>query len=139
MEFLFSGFTPSPPSFVDLTQYLDRQCGTYSGGNKRKLNVALALIGRPKVKQLFYPPLIYIFHDRLVSFDILLVRRLCSWTSLPPVWTLQPEERCGRLSTTSGGSCLLFTSLSYSSSLRSGTSVILTSHSMEECEALCDR
>ena len=36
-------------SFVDLTQYLDRPCGQYSGGNKRKLNVALALIGRPKV------------------------------------------------------------------------------------------
>ena len=33
-------------SFVDLTQYLDRPCGQYSGGNKRKLNVALALIGR---------------------------------------------------------------------------------------------
>ena len=36
-------------SFVDLTQYLDRKCGQYSGGNKRKLNLALALIGRPKV------------------------------------------------------------------------------------------
>ena len=36
-------------NFVDLTQYLDRPCGQYSGGNKRKLNVALALIGRPKV------------------------------------------------------------------------------------------
>ena len=35
--------------FVDLTEYLDRPCGQYSGGNKRKLNVALALIGRPKV------------------------------------------------------------------------------------------
>ena len=33
-------------SFVDLSQYLDRPCGQYSGGNKRKLNVALALIGR---------------------------------------------------------------------------------------------
>ena len=36
-------------NFVDLTHYLDRRCGKYSGGNKRKLNVALALIGRPKV------------------------------------------------------------------------------------------
>ena len=39
-------------NFVDLTQYLDRPCGQYSGGNKRKLNVALALIGRPKVNKL---------------------------------------------------------------------------------------
>ena len=45
-------------SFVDLTQYLDRPCGQYSGGNKRKLNVALALIGRPKV--LSCSPLSYI-------------------------------------------------------------------------------
>ena len=36
-------------NFVDLSDYLDRPCGQYSGGNKRKLNVALALIGRPKM------------------------------------------------------------------------------------------
>ena len=32
-----------------LLQYADRQCGTYSGGNKRKLNVAQALMGAPAV------------------------------------------------------------------------------------------
>ena len=42
-------------NFVDLSQYLDRPCGQYSGGNKRKLNVALALIGRPKVMLLDEP------------------------------------------------------------------------------------
>ena len=30
---------------IGLQTYADRQCGTYSGGNKRKLNVAMALIG----------------------------------------------------------------------------------------------
>ncbi len=33
--------------FVGLRQYADRRCGTYSGGNKRKLNVAQALVGDP--------------------------------------------------------------------------------------------
>ena len=46
-------------NFVDLTQYLDRPCGQYSGGNKRKLNVALALIGRPKVN--YYQISIFLF------------------------------------------------------------------------------
>lgn len=32
-----------------LTRYADRRCGTYSGGNKRKLSVAMSLIGDPPV------------------------------------------------------------------------------------------
>ena len=35
--------------FVGLGQYADRKCGTYSGGNKRKLNVAQALVGDPPI------------------------------------------------------------------------------------------
>ncbi len=35
--------------FVGLRQYQDRKCGTYSGGNKRKLNVAQALVGDPPI------------------------------------------------------------------------------------------
>lgn len=34
---------------LSLMQYADRPCGTYSGGNKRKLSVAIALIGNPPV------------------------------------------------------------------------------------------
>lgn len=34
---------------LSLTEYADRPCGTYSGGNKRKLSVAIALIGNPPV------------------------------------------------------------------------------------------
>jgi ATP-binding cassette subfamily A (ABC1) protein 3 len=30
-------------------KYADRQCGTYSGGNKRKLNVAMSLVGNPPI------------------------------------------------------------------------------------------
>lgn len=34
---------------LSLTEYADRPCGTYSGGNKRKLSVGIALIGNPPV------------------------------------------------------------------------------------------
>ena len=33
----------------DLTNYADKQCQTYSGGNKRKLSTGLAIIGTPPV------------------------------------------------------------------------------------------
>merc|ERR1719365_454231 len=84
-------------NFVDLSQYLDRPCGQYSGGNKRKLNLALALIGRPKVMLLDEPT-----------------------TGVDPAARRKMWETINAIR-------------------RSGTSIILTSHSMEECEALCDR
>lgn len=34
---------------VGLTKFADKPCGTYSGGNKRKLSLAVALIGDPRV------------------------------------------------------------------------------------------
>jgi ABC-type multidrug transport system ATPase subunit len=34
---------------LSLNKYADRPAGTYSGGNKRKLSVAIALIGNPPV------------------------------------------------------------------------------------------
>ena len=84
-------------NFVDLSDYLDRPCGQYSGGNKRKLNVALALIGRPKVMLLDEPT-----------------------TGVDPAARRKIWETINNIR-------------------KSGTSIILTSHSMEECEALCDR
>lgn len=35
-------------SKVGLLNYADRPSGTYSGGNKRKLSLAIALVGDPK-------------------------------------------------------------------------------------------
>ena len=32
-----------------LTEYADRNAGTYSGGNKRKLSLAIAMIGEPSI------------------------------------------------------------------------------------------
>jgi ABC-type Na+ transport system ATPase subunit NatA len=34
---------------MGLTEYADRTAGTYSGGNKRKLSVAVAMIGEPSI------------------------------------------------------------------------------------------
>ena len=68
-----------------------------SKGNKRKLNVALALIGRPKVMLLDEPT-----------------------TGVDPAARRKIWETINNIR-------------------KSGTSIILTSHSMEECEALCDR
>ncbi|XP_072015894.1 ATP-binding cassette sub-family A member 2-like isoform X3 [Amphiura filiformis] len=80
-----------------LWQYRDKPVGTYSGGNKRKLSTAIALLGRPPI----------IFMDEpTTGMDP------HSWRFL---WDL----------------ILAIT--------KEGRSVLLTSHSMEECEALCTR
>ena len=34
---------------MDLKNHAGRMCGTYSGGNKRKLSTAIALIGDPPI------------------------------------------------------------------------------------------
>ncbi|PSN44315.1 hypothetical protein C0J52_09298 [Blattella germanica] len=84
-------------SLLGLREYQHRQCGTYSGGNKRKLSTAMALIGDPPI----------VFLDEPTS-GVDPVARRNLWTVLT---TIQ----------------------------KSGQSVVLTSHSMEECEALCNR
>jgi len=81
---------------MDLSTYADRQCGSYSGGNKRKLSVAIALVGDPP----------------LVLLD-------------EPSTGMDPEARrfmWDVISSTMQNRC-----------------VVLTSHSMEECEALCHK
>ncbi|EEC08268.1 hypothetical protein IscW_ISCW018772, partial [Ixodes scapularis] len=82
---------------LGLTSYADRVVGTYSGGNKRKLSTAIALLGGP--------PVIYL-DEPTTGMDPYTRRFL---------WDLIQDL------------------------VRGGRSVILTSHSMEECEALCTR
>ncbi|CAG5118693.1 unnamed protein product, partial [Candidula unifasciata] len=83
--------------FIKLTEYLDEFCGTYSGGNKRKLSTAISLIGDPP----------FIMLDE-------------------PSSGMDPEARRS-----------LWTVLSRIRA--SGRTLVLTSHSMEECDALCTR
>ena len=82
---------------LGLAAYADRCAGTYSGGNKRKLSTAIALIGHPSV----------VFLDEPTSGMDPGARRFL-WNSILDM-------------------------------VRAGQSVVLTSHSMEECEALCSR
>lgn len=78
-------------------KYMDRVTKTYSGGNKRKLSTALALVGDP--------PLVFL--DEPSSGMDPIARRML-WDYLSKV-------------------------------ISSGKSIVITSHSMEECEALCTR
>ncbi|XP_061489157.1 phospholipid-transporting ATPase ABCA1 isoform X1 [Rhineura floridana] len=82
---------------LGLIKYAERYAGTYSGGNKRKLSTAMALIGGPPV----------VFLDE-------------------PTTGMDPKARRFLWN------CAL-------SIIKEGRSVVLTSHSMEECEALCTR
>jgi ABC-type multidrug transport system ATPase subunit len=82
--------------YLSLEEYADRPAGTYSGGNKRKLSVAIALIGDPPV----------VFLDEPSTGMDPVARRF--------MWRFISDTMEGR-------------------------SVILTTHSMEECEALCHR
>ncbi|XP_076977505.1 phospholipid-transporting ATPase ABCA7 [Tamandua tetradactyla] len=82
---------------LGLARYMDWPAGAYSGGNKRKLATAVALVGDPAV----------IFLDEPTTGMDPSARRFL-WNSLLAV-------------------------------VRDGSSVVLTSHSMEECEALCTR
>ncbi|GAB0200787.1 phospholipid-transporting ATPase ABCA7 [Grus japonensis] len=82
---------------LGLGLHADQPAGKYSGGNKRKLSTAIALLGSPPV----------IFLDE-------------------PTTGMDPRARRFLWD------CIL-------SVIREGRSVVLTSHSMEECEALCTR
>lgn len=91
------------PSYVNaminqlgIAEYADQPAGGYSGGNKRKLSLGIALAGNPPI----------IFLDE-------------------PSTGMDPKSRRG-----------LWDLIS---STMAGRSVILTTHSMEECEALCQR
>uniref|UniRef100_A0A1B6EFI2 ABC transporter domain-containing protein n=3 Tax=Clastoptera arizonana TaxID=38151 RepID=A0A1B6EFI2_9HEMI len=84
-------------NLLGLEEYCKRLCGGYSGGNKRKLCTAIALIGDPPV----------VFLDEPTSGVDPISRR--------NLWDVLGQSQ------------------------RSGQAVVLTSHSMEECEALCTR
>jgi ATP-binding cassette subfamily A (ABC1) protein 1 len=82
---------------MGLKKYTDKQAGTLSGGNKRKLSTAIALIGDPQI----------IFLDE-------------------PTSGMDPKAR-------------RYLWKCIQDAIEEGRSVVLTSHSMEECEALCTR
>ncbi|MGW7086386.1 ABC transporter ATP-binding protein [Streptomyces sp. NPDC054871] len=83
---------------LDLTDFLDRQCATLSGGQRRRLDIAMGLMHRPEVLFLDEPT-----------------------TGLDPgsradLWALVRRLRDDH-----------------------GTTVVLTTHYLDEADALCDR
>lgn len=84
---------------MDLGEYEDKLSGTLSGGNKRKLSVALAMIGNPEI----------IFLDE-------------------PSTGMDPKARR-----------FMWKVISRISTERKQSTVILTTHAMEEAEALSSR
>ncbi|XP_035829835.1 uncharacterized protein LOC101860234 [Aplysia californica] len=99
------GFSPEQseilvPDLIErlqLTAYTKKAVHTYSGGTKRKLALAVALLGNPQILYLDEPT---------TGMDAA-TRRL-AWAAI-----LQANQR--------------------------GQSVVLTSHSMDECDALCSK
>ncbi|GBM79521.1 ATP-binding cassette sub-family A member 2, partial [Araneus ventricosus] len=83
---------------TDLTKHADKQTQFYSGGNKRKLSVAIALIGSP--------PLI-LLDEPTAGVDPVSRRK---------IWNILSQARNN-----------------------TGAAVLLTTHSMEESEVLCNR
>ena len=84
---------------MDLQNFRDVRAEKLSGGNKRKLSVAMALIGNPPI----------IFLDE-------------------PSTGMDPQAKR-----------FMWTIISKISTLRKRSAVILTTHSMEEAEALCTK
>ncbi|XP_077864744.1 phospholipid-transporting ATPase ABCA3-like [Saccoglossus kowalevskii] len=84
-------------SHLNLGNWADKLCGDYSGGNKRKLSTAIAIVGNPPI----------LFLDE-------------------PTAGMDPRAR-------------RFLWNAITRLMKGGRSVVLTSHSMEECEALCTR
>lgn len=82
---------------LDLTKDAKKRCGKYSGGNRRKLSTAIALVGSP--------PIVFL-DEPTTGMDPTTRRNL--WDALTKL-------------------------------VQRGKSIVLTSHSMEECEALCTR
>ncbi len=84
---------------MDLTEFENKLAGTYSGGNKRKLSVAIAMLGNPPT----------VFLDEHSTGMDPAARRF--------MWSV----------------------ISRISTKRKSSSIILTTHSMEEAEALSTR
>lgn len=92
-----SAYVRTAAANLDFIQHIDKKVSQLSGGNKRKLSTAIALLGDPSI----------IFLDEPTSGMDPATRR--------NLWNVVMKLR------------------------ESGKSIVLTSHSMEECEALCTR
>jgi ABC-type multidrug transport system ATPase subunit len=116
-------------ALLDLTSHCDRWCGTYSGGNKRKLSTGMALIGDPPIVLLDEPTSGVDPATRRFLWDVL--ARVCVHRT-----ERHARERTQGRAIALPGICNMYSPVQMT---RAGRCVVLTSHSMEECEALCTR
>ena len=93
----FSHFSPIRPLRLGIEQTALQPAGTLSGGQRRRLDIALGLVHRP--------PLLFL-DEPTVALDPQVRRR---------IWSLVQDMA------------------------RNGVTVFLTTHYIEEAEALCDR
>ena len=138
-------------NLLALEKHADKLSWTYSGGNKRKLSTAIALVGRPPIVFLDEPTT-GVRHLRIFwsisrvsvrSPPLHLRRVLCSTYSVHPYrvhgdWCLEFDVvATSGLQVDPGARRFLWDALL--EVLEDGAVIVLTSHSMEECEALCTR
>ena len=102
---------------VGLSQHAKRVCGNYSGGNKRKLSLAIALIGDPKILLLGISVVLTLL--RLCLYDYASIHAICMLSDEPSSG-MDPEARRN-----------MWTAIEQVSKNRS---VVLTTHSMEVYE-----
>ena len=82
---------------LDLTVHADKPAGQYSGGNRRKLSAAIALLGTPRLLLLVSARELPTAEPGTLSPPPLPLPHLTfSRTSPPPEWTPAPASSCGR-------------------------------------------
>lgn len=74
----------------DLQSHRSKRSETYSGGTKRKLSVALALIGNPRARLLYF-----FFSLSFLSSSTYDLIRSCSLMSPPPEWIPSCDDNYG--------------------------------------------
>lgn len=145
----------------DFVQHLDKQMKKMSGGNKRKLSTAVALIGNPPILFLDEPstgqwqwPVASMWRLRSVVYlpasGGRLFIRFCAGADItkhcsanaasqrqPRIQIATEIYYCTCVGMDPGTKRHLWDGLCKVRD--SGKSLVLTSHSMEECEALCTR
>lgn len=123
---------------LQLVQYADRVCDSYSGGTKRKLSVAVALVGQPPVVLMDEPSTGMDPAARRFMWSSIQSGLWCCWVfSVVLLGVFSGVVGCFRWCCRGCRWC--FRLPQYTGVMAMGHTVLLTSHSMEECEALCGR
>ena len=110
---------------LDLKDFEHKTAGSLSGGNKRKLSVAVATVGEPSIVFLDEP-----------STGMDPVARRFMWKGGQMRLF---KKFCCKMFLTVRIFCVYFTVIARMTAEDAACSVILTTHSMEEAEALCSR